>query len=58
MVVQHDSPAVALERKLLERTARVGVLGLGVERFLIRPLYGRSIDDPLLLTFGLSAVII
>jgi branched-chain amino acid transport system permease protein len=36
----------------------VGLLGLGVERFLIRPLYGRSIDDPLLLTFGLSAVII
>src|SRR3982751_2166209 len=36
----------------------VGILGLGVERFLIRPLYGRSIDDPLLLTFGLSAVII
>jgi UDP-N-acetyl-D-glucosamine dehydrogenase len=29
MVVQHDSPAVALEHKLLERTARVGVLGLG-----------------------------
>jgi branched-chain amino acid transport system permease protein len=36
----------------------VGAFGLLVERFLIRPLYGRSIDDPLLLTFGLSAVII
>jgi branched-chain amino acid transport system permease protein len=36
----------------------VGVFGLIVERFLIRPLYGRSIDDPLLLTFGLSLVLV
>jgi branched-chain amino acid transport system permease protein len=36
----------------------VGALGLLVERFLIRPLYGRSPDDPLLLTFGLSLVIV
>jgi branched-chain amino acid transport system permease protein len=36
----------------------VGVFGLLMERFLIRPLYGRSIDDPLLLTFGLSLVLI
>lgn len=36
----------------------VGVFGLLVERFLIRPLYGRSIDDPLLLTFGLSLVLV
>jgi branched-chain amino acid transport system permease protein len=36
----------------------VGVLGLLVERFLIRRLYGRSPDDPLLLTFGLSLVIV
>jgi len=36
----------------------VGVFGLLVERFLIRPLYGRSPDDPLLLTFGLSLVIV
>jgi branched-chain amino acid transport system permease protein len=36
----------------------VGVLGLLIERFLIRPLYGRSPDDPLLLTFGLSLVIV
>jgi branched-chain amino acid transport system permease protein len=36
----------------------VGVLGLAIERFLIRPLYGRSLDDPLLLTFGLSLVLI
>jgi hypothetical protein len=26
----------------------VGTIGLGVERFLIRPLYGRGIDYPLL----------
>jgi len=36
----------------------VGSFGLLVERFLVRPLYGRSIDDPLLLTFGLSLVLI
>src|SRR2546421_7978513 len=36
----------------------VGVFGLLVERFLVRPLYGRSIDDPLLLTFGLSLVLV
>jgi branched-chain amino acid transport system permease protein len=36
----------------------VGTSGLIVERFLIRPLYGRGIDYPLLLTFGLSYVMI
>ena len=36
----------------------VGALGLLMERFLVRPLYGRSPDDPLLLTFGLSLVIV
>jgi branched-chain amino acid transport system permease protein len=36
----------------------VGVVGLVVERLLIRPLYGRSPDDPLLLTFGLSLVMV
>jgi len=36
----------------------VGTIGLAVERFLIRPLYGRGIDYPLLLTFGLSFVFI
>lgn len=36
----------------------VGLIGLGVERTLIRPLYGRGIDYPLLLTFGLSYVIV
>ena len=35
-----------------------GVIGLVTERFLIRPLYGRGIDYPLLLTFGLSYVLI
>ncbi len=36
----------------------VGACGLLVERFLIRRLYGRSPDDPLLLTFGLSLVLV
>jgi branched-chain amino acid transport system permease protein len=36
----------------------VGALGLAVERTLIRPLYGRGIDYPLLLTFGLGYVLI
>ena len=36
----------------------VGTFGLLVERFLIRPLYGRSPDDPLLLTFGLSLILV
>ena len=33
-------------------------IGLVTERFLVRPLYGRGIDYPLLLTFGLSYVLI
>jgi branched-chain amino acid transport system permease protein len=36
----------------------IGCLGLLVERVLVRPLYGRGIDDPLLLTFGLSYMIV
>ena len=36
----------------------VGTIGLIMERFLIRRLYGRSPDDPLLLTFGLSLMIV
>jgi len=36
----------------------VGAMGLLVERFLIRPLAGRSPDDPLLLTFGLGYVLV
>lgn len=31
-----------------------GLLGMVSERWLIRPLYGRGIDYPLLLTFGLA----
>ena len=36
----------------------VGVIGLLTERVLVRPVYGRGIDYPLLLTFGLSYVFI
>jgi len=36
----------------------IGGIGLLTERFLVRPLYGRGIDYPLLLTFGLSYVLI
>lgn len=36
----------------------VGTIGLFTERFLVRPLYGRGIDYPLLLTFGLSYVLV
>jgi branched-chain amino acid transport system permease protein len=36
----------------------VGSVGLAVERFLVRPLYGRGIDYPLLLTFGLSIMFV
>lgn len=34
-----------------------GLIGLVAERFLVRPLYGRGIDYPLLLTFGLAYVL-
>jgi branched-chain amino acid transport system permease protein len=36
----------------------VGAFGLLVERLLVRPLYGRGPDDVLLLTFGLSLVMV
>src|SRR5450759_453320 len=36
----------------------VGAIGLATERVLVRPLYGRGIDYPLLLTFGLSYVFV
>jgi branched-chain amino acid transport system permease protein len=36
----------------------VGACGMVVERFLVRPLYGRGIDYPLLLTFGLSYIMV
>jgi branched-chain amino acid transport system permease protein len=35
-----------------------GLLGMVTERLFVRPLYGRGIDYPLLLTFGLSYVLI
>ena len=43
---------------LLLTVAVSGTLGLFTERFLVRRLYGRGIDYPLLLTFGLSYVLI
>jgi branched-chain amino acid transport system permease protein len=36
----------------------VGLLGMLCERFLVRPLYGRGPDYPLLLTFGLAYVLV
>lgn len=36
----------------------VGSIGLVLERFLVRPLYGRGIDYPLLLTFGFGYVLV
>lgn len=36
----------------------VGAIGMLVERWLIRPLYGRGIDYPLLLTFGLAYMMV
>ena len=36
----------------------VGAFGMLIERVLIRPLYGRTPDDPLLLTFGLGYVLV
>lgn len=43
---------------LLVAPIMVGVFGMLIEFVLIRRLYGRSIDDPLLLTFGLSYVLV
>lgn len=36
----------------------VGVMGMLAERILVRPLYGRGLDYPLLLTFGLAYVMV
>ena len=36
----------------------VGAIGMACERFLIRPLYGRGIDYPLLLTYGLGLILL
>lgn len=35
-----------------------GLIGLVLERFLVRPLYGRGLDYPLLLTFGFGYILI
>lgn len=43
---------------LLVAPIAIGVLGMVIERFLIRPLYKRPADDPLLLTFGLGYVLV
>lgn len=43
---------------LLGAPLLVGVFGLGMERVLVRPLYGRGPDDPLLLTFGVSLILV
>jgi len=43
---------------LLVAPITIGAFGMAVEFFLIRPLYGRSVDDPLLLTFGLGYVLV
>ena len=43
---------------LLVAPMAIGVFGMAVEFLLIRPLYGRSVDDPLLLTFGLGYVLV
>lgn len=43
---------------LLVAPVAVGVFGMLIERVLIRPLYRRSVDDPLLLTFGLGYVLV
>jgi branched-chain amino acid transport system permease protein len=36
----------------------VGTIGMICERFLIRPLYGRGIDYPLLLTYGVGLILL
>lgn len=43
---------------LLVAPIAIGILGMAIERFLIRPLYRRPADDPLLLTFGLGYVLV
>ncbi len=43
---------------LLIAPIMIGLFGMLIEWLLVRPLYGRSVDDPLLLTFGLSYVLV
>ncbi|MCA0317641.1 MAG: branched-chain amino acid ABC transporter permease [Proteobacteria bacterium] len=43
---------------LLIAPLAIGAFGMAIEFLLIRPLYKRSVDDPLLLTFGLGYVLV
>ena len=43
---------------LLIAPLAIGAFGMAIEFLLIRPLYNRSVDDPLLLTFGLGYVLV
>ncbi|MBL8571142.1 MAG: branched-chain amino acid ABC transporter permease [Phreatobacter sp.] len=43
---------------LLVAPLAIGAFGMAIEFLLIRPLYKRSVDDPLLLTFGLGYVLV
>ena len=43
---------------LLVAPIMIGLFGMIIEGLVVRPLYGRSVDDPLLLTFGLSYVLV
>jgi len=36
----------------------VGTIGMICERFLVRPLYGRGVDYPLLLTYGVGLILL
>lgn len=63
MVGAYAGVAVAMQTgsfwwALLLAPILVGVIGLTIERFLIRPLYGRPADDQILLTFGLGYVLV
>ncbi|MBX9589681.1 MAG: branched-chain amino acid ABC transporter permease [Hyphomonadaceae bacterium] len=63
MIGAYAGVAVAMQTgsfwwALLVAPLAVGALGLLIERFLIRPLYNRPADDPILLTFGLGYVLV
>jgi branched-chain amino acid transport system permease protein len=36
----------------------IGLIGMAIERILVRPLYGRGVDYPLLLTFGVGLIVL
>ncbi len=63
MVGAYAGVAVAMQTgsfwwALLVAPIAVGAIGLLIERLLIRPLYSRPPDDPILLTFGLGYVLV